>query len=126
MQMMDAVRRVLSNYATFSGRASRPEYWWWVLAVVLGSLVFRLIDGAIFGGAEVDGAPVQVFSALFGIAILLPMLAVGARRLHDTNRSAWWLLLNLLPLIGALVLLLFYVRRGTEGPNRFGPPASPL
>jgi uncharacterized membrane protein YhaH (DUF805 family) len=126
MQMMDAVRRVLSNYATFSGRAARPEYWWWVLAVVLGSVVFRLIDSAIFGGAEVDGAPVQVFSALFGIAILLPMLAVGARRLHDTDRSAWWLLLNLLPLIGALVLLWFYVQRGTEGPNRFGPPALPL
>lgn len=126
MRMVDAVGRGLSNYATFSGRAARPEYWWWFLAVVLGSLVFSLIDGAVFGSAEADGAPVQVFGPIFAVAILLPTLAVGARRLHDTDRSAWWLLLGLVPVLGTLVLLVFYVLPGTPGENRFGPPAPPL
>ena len=123
---MEAVQRVLSNYVTFSGRAARPEYWWWVLAVVLASLAAGLLDSAVFGPAEVDGAPVRVFSGLLGLALFLTMLAVGARRLHDTDRSAWWLLLGLVPLIGALVLLWFYTRSGTAGPNRFGPPAPPI
>ncbi len=126
MQILEAVRRVLSNYATFSGRAARPEYWWWVLAIVLGSFAAGLIDMALFGGATVDDAPVQVVSAIFGLAILLPTLAVGARRLHDIDRTAWWLLLSLLPLIGTLVLLFFYVQPGTPGDNRFGPPAPAL
>jgi uncharacterized membrane protein YhaH (DUF805 family) len=81
---------------------------------------------AIFGDATVDDAPVQVVSAIFGLAILLPTLAVGARRLHDIDRTAWWLLLSLLPLIGTLVLLFFYVQPGTPGDNRFGPPAPAL
>lgn len=130
MQMIEAVRRVLSNYVTFSGRAARPEYWWWALAVFLGSGVFYLLDMALFApvpdAAGVEGGPVQIFSGLFGLAVVLPMLAVAARRLHDTDRSAKWLLIGLVPLIGGLVLLWFYVQRGTEGPNRFGPPAPPL
>lgn len=130
MTMMKSVRHVLSNYATFSGRAARPEYWWWVLAIVLALLAAGLVDEAIFGAMldepDVDGSPVRVFSPILSLAVLLPTLAVAARRLHDTDRSAWWLLLSLVPVIGTLVLIWFYVQPGTDGPNRFGPPAPPL
>ena len=120
-----AVRTVLSKYATFDGRASRPEYWWWLLSVLIFSVFCALIDGAVVAPmlgferfAEDAGQPVGV---IFGLAIFLPMLAVSARRLHDTGRSGWWLLLNLLPIVGSLVLLYFYTRP-SEAENLWGPP----
>lgn len=120
MSFTESVRHVLSNYVTFSGRARRSEYWWWVLAMILGSMVAALLDGLLgFGSAMAQSGP---FSALFSLAVLLPTLAVGARRLHDIDRTGWWLLLVLVPLIGTLVLLWFLVQPGTPGRNRFGPP----
>jgi uncharacterized membrane protein YhaH (DUF805 family) len=116
---LDAVRSVLSNYANFHGRAGRAEYWWWVLAVLITSIVAQMIDAAIVPGAGVGGGPV---SAIVGIALILPNLAVAVRRLHDVGRTGWWVLLLLIPVIGLLVLVYFYVQRGEEGPNRFGPP----
>jgi uncharacterized membrane protein YhaH (DUF805 family) len=120
-----AVKSVLSNYATFTGRASRPEFWWWVLAILLLSLVTQLIDALLIApltgfdrGAENAGQPL---SMLVSLILLLPALAVSARRLHDIGRSAWWLLLYLVPLIGGLVLLWFYTRP-SDGPNQWGPP----
>jgi uncharacterized membrane protein YhaH (DUF805 family) len=119
MTMTEAVRTCLSKYATFSGRAGRPEFWWWVLAVILVSLVGNLLDAMLFGtGAE--GQSVGILSGLLGLALILPQLAVAARRLHDTDRTAWWLLIGLVPIVGFLVLLFFYVQKGTDGPNRFG------
>lgn len=114
MNMSEAVRSVLSQYATFSGRAGRPEFWWWVLASVLGSIFFNLMDYTI--GMR-DAMPL---SALYGLAILLPQLAVSARRLHDIDRTAWWLLVAFVPVIGWLVLIWFYIQPGTPGANRFG------
>ncbi len=113
--MGDAVRSVLSKYATFSGRAGRPEFWWWVLALIIASIVAGLLDrGLGFDG----GGPI---GAVLTLATLLPSIAVAARRLHDTDRSAWWLLLALIPVAGGLVLLVFYCLSGRPGPNRFGP-----
>ena len=124
MNMMTAVKTALAKYATFSGRATRPEYWWWILAMIILFTVLGMIDGAVIapllGFEAFDPEAGQPVSFIASLGLLLPNLAVSARRLHDTDRSAWWLLLGLIPLIGTLVLLFFYVQRGTDGPNRFG------
>ncbi|WP_108263105.1 DUF805 domain-containing protein [Mangrovicoccus ximenensis] len=121
--MIAAFRKVfLRNYATFAGRASRSEFWWYVLAVFLLNIVVNLIDA--FAVSPLLGMPGEtgILSALLGLALILPGLAVSSRRLHDTGRSAWWLLLWLIPLIGMLVLIYFYIQPSEEGPNRFGAP----
>jgi len=123
MNMMTAVKTVLAKYATFTGRATRPEYWWWILAMIILFTVLAMIDGALIapmlGFETFDPEAGQPVSFVASLALLLPNLAVSARRLHDTDRSAWWLLLGLVPVIGTLVLLFFYIQRGSDGPNRF-------
>jgi len=104
MNFGDAIRTCFSKYATFDGRASRSEFWWWLLFTVLASAGASILSDKL--------------SALFSLAVLLPSLAVGARRLHDTDRSAWFLLLWCIPFIGWLVLLVWAVQEGKE-PNRF-------
>jgi uncharacterized membrane protein YhaH (DUF805 family) len=116
-----AVQRVLSNYATFSGRASRPEFWWWILAVFLLQLITQIIDGMLFGATTPDGEGGQPLSLIASLALFLPGLAVAARRLHDIGKSAWWLLLALIPIVGFLILIWFYTRP-SDGPNDFGAP----
>lgn len=124
MSFTEAIRTVLSKYATFSGRAARPEYWWWVLFAFLVNVATSLIDGAVIAPAlgfayfaEEAGQPLTFLMVL---ALLLPNLAVGARRLHDMDRSGWWQLIALVPFIGVLVLIYWMVQRGTDGSNRFG------
>ncbi|MGY3915354.1 DUF805 domain-containing protein [Aeromonas australiensis] len=111
---------VLKQYAVFSGRARRTEYWMFVLCNVIVILLLGMVDKLIGGDKE-------LISAIYSLAVLLPSLAVAARRLHDTDRSAWWLLLGLIPVIGTLVLIYFMVCNGQQGPNRFGddPKAGP-
>lgn len=119
MDFMTSVRTVLGKYATFSGRAQRSEYWWYALFTFVTSLVLSFVDGILFG-VTATGQSIGVLSALFSLAVLLPSIAVGVRRLHDLDRTGWWLLLIFVPILGFLVLLYFFVQRGTEGPNRFG------
>ena len=114
MTFQDSIRTVLSKYATFTGRAGRPEYWWWVLAVLIAAAVASVLDGMIFG------SDVSIFGGLLSLAIVVPNIAVGVRRLHDTDRSGWWLALSLIPVIGLLVLIWFMIQPGTPGANRFG------
>lgn len=111
---------VLKQYAVFSGRARRTEYWMFVLCNVIVMLLLSMVDKMIGGDNE-------LISSIYSLAVLLPSLAVAARRLHDTDRSAWWLLLGLIPVIGTLVLIYFMVCNGQQGPNRFGddPKAAP-
>ena len=124
MDMITAIKTVLGKYATFSGRATRPEYWRWLLATIILFTVLGLIDGGLIApmmGFETFSPDAgQPVSMVVSLALLLPNLAVVVRRLHDTDRSGWWLLLSLIPLLGTLVLLYFFVQRGTEGSNRFG------
>jgi uncharacterized membrane protein YhaH (DUF805 family) len=115
MGFIGAIKTCFSKYVDFKGRARRPEYWWWVLFNVLVGLALGIIDLVL---ASV-GIP-AVLSNLANLVFLLPSLAVGARRLHDTDRSGWWLLLWLIPLIGWIIVIVFLCQRGTEGPNRFG------
>lgn len=124
MDMVTAVKTVLSKYATFSGRAARPEYWWWVLATIILFIVLGLIDGAVvapmLGFEAFEPTAGQPVSLVASLGLLIPNLAVAARRLHDTDKSGWWLLLGLIPLLGNLVLIFLLAQRGTEGANRFG------
>lgn len=125
MGFNDAIKSVLSNYANFSGRAPRSEYWWWVLALLIIFLIAAVIDEMIIipalGVELAANSGGQPLSTIVSLALLLPNIAVAVRRLHDVDRSGWWVLLSFIPIIGLLVLLFWYVQRGTESENRFGP-----
>jgi uncharacterized membrane protein YhaH (DUF805 family) len=116
MNFTQAIQSGFQNYVGFSGRAVRSEYWYWYLFFVLVAIASALIDFALF--PRVDISPVNTLAEL---ALLLPSVAVSVRRLHDLDRTGWWLLIILIPLIGAIVLLVWFCMRGTVGPNRFGP-----
>jgi uncharacterized membrane protein YhaH (DUF805 family) len=108
----EAVMSVLNQYANFSGRARRSEYWWFYLATFLASIVAAIID-AVIG--------VSILQWILLLAVIVPTLAVGARRLHDTDRSGWWQLIGIVPLVGIIVLIVFFVQDSNPGPNRYGP-----
>lgn len=118
MDFFQAVRVCFSKYATFQGRAQRSELWWFALFSFAGQVVLSFVDMAAFNGGP-EG--VGVFSAIFSLALLLPSISVGVRRLHDTDRSGWWVWIALVPLVGWIVLLVFYLLKGTNGANRYGP-----
>ncbi|MBV6656500.1 MAG: DUF805 domain-containing protein [Devosiaceae bacterium] len=115
---VDAFTTVFSRYVQFSGRARRAEYWWWTLFVVLGSIGLSIIDGLIFG---FDPTDLAILSPLFSLATFIPSLAVAFRRIHDTGKTAWWLLLMFIPLIGTIILLVWFCRRGDAHDNAYGP-----
>jgi uncharacterized membrane protein YhaH (DUF805 family) len=104
---------VLKKYAVFSGRARRMEYWMFFLFNFIIAFVLGFIEG-LAGGPGVLGG-------LYSLAVLLPGLGVSVRRLHDTGRSGWWLFIGLIPLIGAIILLIYMVSDSQEGTNQYGP-----
>ncbi|MBE7523737.1 MAG: DUF805 domain-containing protein [Burkholderiales bacterium] len=108
----------LRKYAQFSGRSRRSEYWYFVLFVVLIEIVLMGIERMLGFGS--DGG-YGMLSSLFALAMFIPHLAVGARRLHDTGRSGWWLLIGFVPIVGAIVLIWFFVQDGQPGSNAWGP-----
>lgn len=110
MTFGEAISDGFSKYATFSGRSSRSAYWWWILFYVL----------VIFGASIIDAAAkTPVVAALVWLAFFLPNLAVLVRRLHDTDRSGWWALIGLIPLLGAIVLIVFACM-DSGPPNQYG------
>ncbi len=126
MGLVEAVKSVFGNYATFSGRARRSEYWFFYLFNLIAVFVFMIIGailGAIFGGGKgaAGGLAVgYVLYILYGLAAFIPSLAVAVRRLHDTNRSGWNLLWCLLPFVGGIVVLVFMVMDSYPGENQYG------
>jgi uncharacterized membrane protein YhaH (DUF805 family) len=110
---------VKHKYADFSGRARRSEYWYFLLFYILIDIALMLVDNLV-GWFNAD-AGIGVLSGLFTLALFIPSLSVAVRRLHDTDRSGWWLLIGLIPLIGGIVLLVFFVQDSQAGTNRFGP-----
>ena len=110
--------QALKKYAVFSGRSRRMEYWYFVLFNIIVSIVLGTIDALL--GTLGSGMGVGLLSGIYGLAILIPSLAVTVRRLHDTDRTGWWILIALVPLIGGIVLLVFALLEGTPGPNRYG------
>lgn len=166
MGFIGAIKHNFSHYADFKGRAQRSQFWWWYLFLLIGQGVLTTADSAFglqVGKSETDvmvgdttipvvNTGVGVLATLFALAVLLPTLAVAVRRLHDTERSGWWILAPVLAyvvtgvatVIGvalgaglfvlvllmtgfvvaailAIVLLVFYIQKGTPGPNRYGP-----
>jgi uncharacterized membrane protein YhaH (DUF805 family) len=115
MEFTQAVRTALvERYAEFQGRAARSEFWWFVLFYFLVNLVIIAIGSL----SETLGG---ILNFIVWLGLLLPSLAVSIRRLHDTDRTGWWILLYLIPVIGTIVLIIFFAQRGTHGDNRFGP-----
>jgi uncharacterized membrane protein YhaH (DUF805 family) len=114
MNFQNAVVSCLRKYATFEGRASRSEFWYFYLFCILASLVAAVLDG-LRSNFDSDTA-----SLILSLAIFVPFIAVAARRLHDLDKSGWWQLLLLIPLIGYLILIVWWATKGTEGGNRFG------
>ena len=109
----------LKKYAVFSGRARRMEYWYFVLFNVIVAFVLALIDALL--GTTTGVSSFGLLSGLYSLAVLIPTLAVLVRRLHDVDRTGWWILINLIPLVGTIVLLVFALMPGTPGSNQYGP-----
>ncbi len=103
---------VLKKYAVFVGRAHRQEYWMFVLFSIIISLVLSAVEGVL-------GVP-GILSIIYGLGVLVPSIAVGVRRLHDTDRSGWWLLVSLVPILGIIILLVFLVQDSKPGSNQYG------
>jgi uncharacterized membrane protein YhaH (DUF805 family) len=117
LNYFEAIGSGFRNYVGFSSRASRSEYWYWTLFAVLVSIAAVAGDAALMGAQAGEISPLSTIASL---ALLLPGLAVSVRRLHDLDRTGWWLLINL-TIVGAFVVLVWFCLRGTMGPNRFGP-----
>jgi len=113
---------VLKKYLVFNGRARRMEYWMFFLFNLIISIALGVVDGML--GTINMQYGIGMLGLVYALAVLLPSLAVTIRRLHDTDRSGWWVLIVFVPLIGPIVLLVFMVLGSTPGQNRFG--ANPL
>ena len=111
---------VLKNkYATFEGRARRKEYWFFMLFNFLAVVALTVVDMAV--GTFNEHAEIGLFGGLYLLAVLVPSIAVTVRRLHDTNRSGWWFLINFIPVVGSIVIMVLAVLDSQPGGNRFGP-----
>ena len=118
MNFVEAISSCFRNYASFSSRAVRSEYWYWILFAAIVLFVFGAIDEALYPGPLAMG-PFSYVSMAVGLALILPSLAVLVRRLHDIDRTGWWVLIGP-TFIGTLVLIYWACLPGTSGSNRFG------
>ncbi len=116
MGFVEAIQSGFRNYVNFSTRSPRSAFWYWQLFNLIAGIMTLLLDSAIFGFGE--STPLNV---IYTLATILPSLAVGVRRLHDIDRSGWWLLLILIPLIGIIMLIIWWCQASDPRPNRFGP-----
>jgi len=109
----------LKNYCNFEGRATRAEFWWFFL--------FNFIVGLIFSGlTQVGGTFFYVLSCIYSLGVLLPQLGLGVRRLHDINKSGWWWLICLIPVVGAIILIVWWAKEGDPTENQYGAvPTTP-
>jgi uncharacterized membrane protein YhaH (DUF805 family) len=118
--------RALKRYADFNGRSSRSEFWLYVLLVMIVCFTTAILDVVLFGESSLDEygqpAPTFILTSLAYIFFLIPSLSSQVRRLHDTDRSGWWILIGLIPLVGGIIALVFMVQPGSPRRNRFGNP----
>lgn len=103
--------QAIKNYCNFSGRATRKEYWMYSLISAIFGLALSLVDSLI---------GISIFTSIYSLFILIPDLSISFRRLHDIDKSAWWLLISIIPVVGSIILFVFSVRPGTIGPNSYG------
>ena len=118
MNFQTSIKTCFNKYADFSGRALRSEFWWFVLFSLLGGIVSVIIDVMILGYSIESNGPINL---IFTVALILPGIAVTARRLHDINKSGWWQLIEL-TIIGILIILVWNVTEGEKKKNIYGPP----
>lgn len=111
---------VLNKYAEFNGRAGRAEYWYFILFNFLIMIGLNILS-AMFGKIPGLGMILWATASLYGLAMIVPGLAVAVRRLHDTNKSGWWILICLIPLLGAIVLIVFMILDSQPDANQYGP-----
>jgi len=116
---MDWYIQVIKKYAVFSGRARRKEYWFFVLFNILISIALSMVD-VMLGTANADTGT-GLLGGIYSLAVLIPSIAVLVRRLHDTDRTGWWALIGLIPIIGWIVLFVFLVQDSRPGQNQYGP-----
>ena len=109
---------VLKKYAVFTGRARRKEYWMFILFYTIFGLVVGIIDNV--AGLRLGPTPYGIISTIYSLAMFLPALAVLVRRLHDIGKSGWWMLISLIPLAGAIWLLVLVCLQGNSGTNKYG------
>tara|TARA_B100001123_G_C14912657_1_gene868424 strand:+ start:163 stop:531 length:369 start_codon:yes stop_codon:yes gene_type:complete len=117
MDMQKSIKICFKKYANFNGRASRSEYWWFQLFYIIVAFVAVIFDSMYIDNSQTMG-PLELVTTL---ALLLPALAVTARRLHDVGRSGWWMLI-FITVIGMIPLLIWYISVGTRSKNKYGPP----
>ena len=116
------IKCITEKYSTFSGRARRKEYWLYTLCVIIASIIVILIDIAI--GTYSIEAGLGLLNTILALGLFIPSLAVLVRRLHDINESGWWFFIALIPVVGAIWLIVLLCLKGTESENRFGPEPS--
>ena len=128
MNFQETVKSCFSKYTEFKGRAPRSEYWYWTLFVTIVTLVSMLLDGILGTNFTIDDGLGGEISSGYGyiylaaaLALMLPGFAVTVRRLHDTGRSGWFFLLLLIPLVGAIILLVWFCTTGSSEDNQYGP-----
>ncbi|WP_181892908.1 DUF805 domain-containing protein [Falsiruegeria mediterranea] len=132
MGFSDAIRTCFRKYLVFSGRATRPEYWWFALFIILTSAILAFVDNLLFGSNPETSEGTRVLSSVFQLGVVIPMLAAGWRRLHDTGRPGWYLLLPLALSIVTMVMLLTGVvafsvlEQGVDDPEALRGPAALL
>ena len=117
--MIEAVKVFFRNYTNFSGRSTRADYWW----VVLASVIFGFCLGLVCGILRIDTKAMAGLEGLIGLALIIPSLALSVRRLHDINKSGWFLLLALIPFVGGIIILVFTLLDSVNEGNNYGPRA---
>lgn len=126
---VSAVKSYFKNYIKFDGRASRSEYWWIVLFNVLVSIAISILTGGTTMDTEtgkmIQTTSYKIVSSLWNLATFLPALGLGIRRLHDIDKSGWWLLLSLIPIVGWIILLIWYLKDSDPAGARFDGPVQP-
>ena len=118
MDFQTSIKTCFNKFAVFSGRASRSEFWFFVLFGILGGIITSIIDVMILGYPFEENGPINL---IFSVALIIPSISVTARRLHDINRSGWWQLLWI-TIIGGILLIIWHATEGENKKNKFGPP----
>ncbi len=120
MSFSEAISSGFKNYAVFSGRATRSAFWWFYLFTIIVGIAISVIEGAMGSSGIMGGF--GIISFIWALGVFLPTLGLVIRRLHDADHSGWWWLIGLVPLVGVIVLIVFWATPGTQGDNRFGSP----
>jgi uncharacterized membrane protein YhaH (DUF805 family) len=123
MNVSQSIATCFAKFATFSGRASRPEYWWFMLSATIFSYILQIMVGITMLNNAGEGAAMSIFMNLLFIVIAIPQISAGSRRLHDTGRSGWWQLLGF-TVIGLIPLVIWLAQDGAKESNKYDDPAN--